>query len=135
MLKRNCISATTLIVAVLAFGQAHAEGPFSKIQKGQDAKHTPIIEAPETVKAGEAFKVTVRVGEKMHPSDTGHFIQWIELYAGDVQLARVVTFMVMLQESTTLRALSAPNHSAAWEATRKITVKKAMEDSPENRVQ
>ncbi len=115
-------------------GSVQAEGPFSKINTGENEKHTPIIEAPASVKAGEAFQVTVKVGEKMHPSQADHFIQWIELYAGETQLARanftptltqpVVTFSVILSESTTLRALSAPNHSAAWETTKKITVKK-----------
>lgn len=121
------------IFILLGFSTARAEGPFSGIQKGPDPKHTPMIEAPDSVKAGEAFSVTIRVGEKMHPSDVGHSVQWIELYAGEVQLARasltptltqpVVTFNIMLKESTILRALSQPNHSAAWEATKKITVK------------
>ena len=115
-------------------GTAQAEGPFSKINTQKNPKHTPVIEAPASVKAGEAFRVTVKVGETMHPSDVGHSVLWIELYAGEVQIARasftptltqpVVTFNVMLQESTTLRALSSPNHSAAWETTRKIQVTK-----------
>ena len=127
--KAGIIVSLSIFVMV---STALADGPFSMIQKGTDAKHTPVIEAPSSVKAGEAFKVTVTVGEKMHPSGTGHFVQWIELYAGDVQLARtsltptltqpVVTFTVILTESTTLRALSQPNHSAAWEGTKKITV-------------
>jgi len=128
------IGAVVFLATMFQFNVALAEGPFSMIQKGKDAKHTPVIEAPSSVKSGEAFKVTVKVGEKMHPSDTGHFVQWIELYAGDVQLARtsltptrtqpVVTFTVILTESTTLRALSQPNHSAAWEGMKKITVTK-----------
>ena len=128
------ISATSLFFAILMIGTAQADGPFSKINIQKNPKHTPVIEAPASVKAGEAFMVTVKVGETMHPSDVGHSVQWIELYAGDVQIARasftptltqpVVTFSVMLQESTTLRALSAPNHSAAWEAIKKIQVTK-----------
>jgi desulfoferrodoxin (superoxide reductase-like protein) len=61
-------------------------------------------------------------------------VQWIALYAGDVELARAtltpmltrpkVTFTVALDESVTLRALEQPNHSAAWEASKKITVSK-----------
>ena len=121
------------VFILLAFSSAQAEGPFSKVQKGPDPKHSPVIEAPDSVKAGEAFSVTIRVGKKMHPSEVGHSVQWIELYAGEVQVARVsltptltqpvVTFNVILAESTTLRALSQPNHSAAWETSKKITVK------------
>ena len=128
------IGAAFFISIMLLFGTANADGPFSQIQKKQDVKHTPVIEAPDSVKAGEPFQVTVQVGKTMHPSDIGHAVQWIELYAGEVQLARAtltptltqakVTFTVMLHESTTLRALSAPNHSAAWEGTKKVSVKK-----------
>jgi len=103
-----------------------------ELMRGEDAKHTPVITAPETVKPGEPFQVTVAVGKTMHPSQTDHMIQWIELYADEVPLAHVtlspvvtqpvVTVTVVLQQSATLRALSQPNHSAPWEATRKITV-------------
>jgi hypothetical protein len=33
-----------------------------------------------------------------------------------------VTFTIALDESATLRALAEPTHSAAWEASKKITV-------------
>ena len=123
---------TVMFSGLLFVGSVMADGPFGQIQKGTDAKHTPVIEAPDKVKAGVAFQVTVKVGEKMHPSDIGHFVRWIELYAGEVQVARVnltptltqpvVTFNLTLNESTILRVLSAPNHSAAWEASKKVTV-------------
>ncbi|HEY5649127.1 MAG TPA: class II SORL domain-containing protein, partial [Nitrospiria bacterium] len=115
MIKARWVMAT-LVSMVLFFSASavQAEGPFSAVQKGSDPKHTPVIEAPDSVKAGEPFSVTIRVGEKMHPSEPGHSVQWIELYAGEVQLARasltptltqpVVTFNVMLSASTTLRA-------------------------------
>ncbi|MGB9827417.1 class II SORL domain-containing protein [Thermosphaera chiliense] len=40
--------------------------------------HTPKIEAPNKVKAGEIFKVKVWVGP--HPNTVEHSIRWIELY-------------------------------------------------------
>lgn len=44
-------------------------------------KHVPVIDAPEKVKAGEAFKVTVSVGKEIpHPNTTEHHIDWINLY-------------------------------------------------------
>lgn len=39
-------------------------------------KHVPVIE-----KSGG--KVTVRVGQAAHPMEEKHYIQWIELVAGD----------------------------------------------------
>jgi superoxide reductase len=111
-----------------------AEGPFSAINRTANDAHTPIIDAPDTVKAGEPFAVTVTVGKTPHPSQPDHAVQWIALYADDVELARAtltpvltrpkVTFTVVLDQSVTLRALEAPNHSAAWEGSKKIAVSK-----------
>jgi len=121
------------LTAALALAPAVAiAGPFDSLQTESNPAHTPVITAPDSVKAGQPFDVTVAVGAKAHPSETTHFIRYIALYAGDVELARVdltptltvptVTFKVQLEKSTTLRALSAPNHSAAWVATHPITV-------------
>ncbi len=133
MIKRGEMGAVIFVSVFLLSAIAYADGPFSQINKDKDAKHTPVIIAPDSVKGGEAFQVTVKVGEKKHPNGTGHFMRSIALYAGEVEVARAyltptmtqaeVTFTVILKESTTLRALTAPNHSAAWEATKKITVK------------
>lgn len=55
-----------------------------------EKKHLPIISAPKRVKKGEKFEVTVEVGKLLaHPNEPGHFIQFIELYAGDTYLARM----------------------------------------------
>jgi superoxide reductase len=55
-----------------------------------EKKHLPIITAPKKVKKGERFEVIVEVGKLLqHPNEPGHFIQFIELYAGDTYLARM----------------------------------------------
>ncbi len=44
-------------------------------------KHVPVIEAPENIKKGELFKITVSVGKEIpHPNTTEHHIRWIEVY-------------------------------------------------------
>lgn len=44
-------------------------------------KHVPVIESPETAKAGERVTVTVSVGKEIaHPNTTEHHIRWIKLY-------------------------------------------------------
>jgi len=44
-------------------------------------KHIPVIEAPDKVKKGEFFKVTVTVGKEIaHPNTTEHHIRWIDIY-------------------------------------------------------
>jgi superoxide reductase len=106
---------------------------FQKLHTNQDPKHTPKIEAPDSVRRGEWFKVTVTVGAgSMHPSLQEHFVRYIALYKDSVEISRVylhpvysapiVTFTIALDEGGALRALAEPTHSAAWEATRKITV-------------
>jgi len=44
-------------------------------------KHVPVIEAPDTVKRGEAILITVSVGKEIaHPNTTEHHIGWIAVY-------------------------------------------------------
>lgn len=124
------VGAAVMVIAM--GGWAAAEGPFSALNRTANDAHTPVIDAPESVKAGEPFKVTITVGKTPHPSLAEHAVQWIALYAGEVELARAtltpvvtrpsVTFTIVLDQSTTLRALEQPNHAAAWEAVKKITV-------------
>ena len=90
-----------------------------------EKKHTPVIKAPDTVKAGEFFDVTVEVGKVVsHPNEPGHFIQWIELYSGHTFIARadltpvmsdaVVTIPVRLEHVHPLRAIARCNLHGAW---------------------
>jgi superoxide reductase len=44
-------------------------------------KHVPVIECPDTVKAGEIFPVKVSLGKAVaHPNTTDHHIRWITVY-------------------------------------------------------
>lgn len=44
-------------------------------------KHVPVIEASDSVKKGEPFKVTATVGKEIaHPNTTAHHIRWITLF-------------------------------------------------------
>ena len=55
-----------------------------------DKRHTPVLDVPDGVRRGEAFAVTVEVGRALpHPNERGHFIEFIDLYAGEAFLARV----------------------------------------------
>jgi superoxide reductase len=98
-----------------------------------DPLHSPKITAPDSVKRGEWFDVTVSVGTgRDHPSLTEHFVRYIALYKDTVEIARAylhpvysfpkVTFTITLDEGGALRAVEEPNHSAAWEVSRKIVV-------------
>ena len=44
-------------------------------------KHVPVIDCPDSVKAGEFLKATVSVGKEIaHPNTTEHHIRWISVY-------------------------------------------------------
>jgi superoxide reductase len=115
-------------------GQAEQFTPeFKEVRKSLDPKHTPKIVAPDRVKRGEWFDVTVSIGSGgEHPALSEHFIRYIALYINTAEISRVylhpvysypkVTFTIALDEGGSLRALEEPNHSAAWEASKKITV-------------
>jgi superoxide reductase len=106
---------------------------FKELRKSFDGKHTPKIAAPDRVKRGEWFDVTITVGsESEHPSLSEHFVRYIALYINSAEISRVylhpvysfpkVTFTIALDEGGSLRAVEEPTHSAAWEGTKKITV-------------
>ena len=98
-----------------------------------EKEHVPGITVNGPIKAGQPVNVTVTIGEYiLHPSMHEHFIQWIELYNGPLQLAHVdlvpattkpeVTFTVVLNNSTTLRALENCNLHGTWENTKAVQV-------------
>lgn len=92
-----------------------------------ERKHVPVIHAARSDEPG-VLDVTVTVGEHMrHPNEPAHAIQWIELWADDMFLARCdmtpvktvpkLTVRVDLGRSVELRALEHCNLHGTWEAT------------------
>jgi superoxide reductase len=104
---------------------------------GMAKKHVPIIEAPAKVKANEPFAVKIKIGGidgVEHPNTLSHWINWVELYAGQRLISKiefapemtdgyVVTLNVTLSESATLRAQELCNLHGVWEGqAKKVTV-------------
>jgi superoxide reductase len=142
-MKRRFVVAWAALPLLLAAGipAARAAGEqaeqftpeFRSVHSTYDAKHSPRIEAPDSVKRGEWFKVTISVGAgAQHPSLQEHFVRYIALYKDTVEISRVylhpvysapsVTFTIALDEGGALRAVAEPTHSAAWETAKKIVV-------------
>ncbi len=92
-------------------------------------KHVPVISAPEKAKAKEPFAVRIKIGGIdgiEHPNTLGHWINWVELYAGERLVSRVefapelsdgyvVTVNVALNETAMLRARGYCNLHGVWE--------------------
>lgn len=114
-------------------------------------KHAPVIQAPETVKAGENFTVDLCVGKEIaHPNTTEHNIRWIKLYfkpdngkfvyeigsfefnvhgesvdganKGPVYTEPVAKAVIKLSSSGTLLATSYCNIHGLWESSQAIAV-------------
>lgn len=112
-------------------------------------KHAPVIEAPDSVKAGEPFVVELSIGKEIaHPNTTAHHIAWIALYfkpEGDKFVYQLGQFdfsahgasvkgadsgpvwthpqarcAVTIQSSGTLVATSSCNIHGLWESSQEI---------------
>jgi superoxide reductase len=121
---------------------AHAEEPdlFKQINKAKDPGnllgleigHVPIVHGPDSVRAGEAFEVEVHVGKKLHEMIPAHYVDWVDLYADDIFLTKIIltpnttqpAFKVKLTltASATLRAIEHCNLHGLWEGSKKINV-------------
>ena len=56
-------------------------------------RHSAFVHCEETAKAGEAFAVTVKVGDAyQHPDDMDHYISTVALYNKDAKLAEATFF-------------------------------------------
>jgi superoxide reductase len=134
-LGRPATLAALLAVPLLsAAGQEEQFTPeFHAVRSSFDEKHTPRLVAPSSVKRGQWFEVSVSVGAgSEHPTLSEHHIRYIALYIDGAEISRAylhpvfsapkVTFTIALDRGGTLRALAEPTHSAAWEASRKISV-------------
>ena len=103
-----------------------------------EKKHHPVIDCPDTVRAGEPFQVRINVGSIPHVMEEGHFVQWIEVRFGESLYSRVeLTPAVSRPEVSvslvkhakhakgTLRVIERCNLHGTWEATKEIAIQQA----------
>jgi superoxide reductase len=135
MMRRAAAIVAALGFSLLAAAEQEEQftPEFREVRSSFDAKHTPKLVAPDSVKRGQWFEVSVSVGAGgEHPSLSEHHVRYIALYKDSAEIARAylhpvfsapkVTFTIAIDEGGSLRALAEPTHSAAWEASKKITV-------------
>jgi len=100
-------------------------------------KHVPVIEVPSSAKAKEVFTVKIKVGGidgVEHPNTLGHWVNWLDLFAGERLISRIVfapevsngytaTLDIALNETAKLRAQAYCNLHGVWEGkAKKVTV-------------
>ena len=109
-------------------------------EKEGKEKHVPVIDAPDVVKAGQPFLVSVTVGKEVpHPNLVEHHIKWIAVYAdvdqrpwNPVHVATFdmgpsfakpkITFTMKLDKAATLYALEYCNIHGLWEYSKRVEV-------------
>ncbi|KSW11382.1 desulfoferrodoxin [Pyrodictium occultum] len=99
--------------------------------------HAPKIEAPEKVRKGEPFNVTIKVGP--HPNEVQHSIRRLEIWFQEegrafnpIHIATIdlepvyaepeITITIKLEKSGTLYALGYCNLHGLWESRKEIKV-------------
>lgn len=100
-------------------------------------KHIPVIEIQDVLEAGKFYDAKIKVGEIAHPNENEHFIQWIELYIGNVYLGRFdfapvmtkpeITIPIVLSHAglnSSLRAIARCNLHGLWEGDVKVQTSK-----------
>lgn len=97
-----------------------------------EQKHAPVLLLPEKIKAGEAFELTVTVGEVLHPMSPAHYIQYVEVLAGNEPAGRVefapgfnqpkATFSLRLDRPVTLVVREYCNLHGLWESRQELTL-------------
>jgi superoxide reductase len=126
-------------------------GDVLQTQDWKKEKHVPVIDAPNSVKSGETFDITVSVGKEIaHPNTTEHHIRFVQVYflpeggKHAYQLANVeftahgesaeganegpaythhaATVSAQLKKPGTLLAMSLCNIHGLWESSRDIKV-------------
>jgi len=100
--------------------------------RGVEVGHVPQIKSPGAVRAGEPFEVEVAVGQKLHEMIPTHYVDWIDLYAGEIFLTKIILTpgltqpifktTVVLRESAVLRAVEHCNIHGLWEGSRRVEV-------------
>lgn len=113
------------------FSQINRAKEPGKLQ-GLELGHVPQIKAPDSIQAGVPFEVEIRVGEKLHEMIPSHYIDWVDLYADDIFLAKFILTpnftqpacktVLTLSHSATLRAIEHCNLHGLWEGTKRVTV-------------
>lgn len=77
-------------------------------------KHVPVIDAPDSVKAGEKVTVEVCVGKEIeHPNTTEHHIRWIKIYFKS-ENSKFVTEVGTYQFDAHGESTEGPNKGSAY---------------------
>ncbi|MFQ5673848.1 MAG: desulfoferrodoxin family protein [Nitrospinales bacterium] len=146
-LRKSAVASATLAIAQFQPYFAFAQSPpkkeidlYKQINragdpenlKGLELGHVPQIKAPDSIEPGVPFEVEVKVGEKLHEMIPAHYIDWVDLYAGEIFLTKFILtpnltqpickVHVTLSDSATLRAIEHCNVHGLWEGTKPVKV-------------
>ena len=55
-----------------------------------EKKHSPVIKAPDKIKAGEIFPVQVAIGQVPHPMGPTHWIEYLQFNIGNQPAGEII---------------------------------------------
>ena len=107
-------------------GINRAEKPETKLGK----LHVPVIEVEGKIQAGKPFRVSIAIGETLHPMLPNHYIHWVDLFAGNAPVGRAefwpelnepqAVFTLKLDKPVTLIVREYCNIHGLWEHRRDL---------------
>jgi len=102
-------------------GINRAQEPETKLGK----LHVPVIKVEDKIQTGKPFRVSISIGETLHPMIPNHYIHWMDLFAGNAPMGRAefwpelnepqATFTLKLDKPITLIVRQYCNIHGLWE--------------------
>lgn len=125
-------------------------GDYVQTADWKKEKHVPVVECPDTVKAGAPFDVKATIGKEIaHPNTTEHHIRWVRLFfqpeegktfqvgnfefsshgespegpnTGPIHTSSQVTATIKITKPGVIYAISYCNIHGLWESTQEIKI-------------
>ncbi len=134
-MSKGALGAVALTLPFEKSSNASETNWFEKIHRplniknlqGKEKSHTPMISFTEDKKR----YLQVKVGQKDHPMEAGHYITNIEVWVDSNFISRVtftahaplaaVIIPVKIKKGSTLRVLSRCNKHGLWESKKVLT--------------
>lgn len=125
---KQFLSATTVDSSLFqGINRAQNQQKMSLLEK----KHQPLIELPDRVSKGQPTEVSISIGEVLHPMSQAHYIDHVEIFAGNEPAGRLAfrpdfslprgTFYVHLDKPVTLIVRAYCNLHGLWESRLEVT--------------
>ena len=116
-----------------SFAIAKSVPPDTTLNTPLEKLHKPKVRTPKTVNKNELFFISVQVGEKLHPMEEEHIIEWIEASIDGQKVFQAhltplmgearMTFPLRLKKSAHIKVEAHCNLHGTWADEIEVKVK------------